>query len=372
MTPYELQQIRERTSFEPLCPGGANFRSHRLDFTEWGRVRVVSTWGVRLFSAVFMVVGVVWIGLGLTTQAPFFVALLGGVFFLAGCVLAWYHVVRKSALFNLTAEQFVRGSEVVDFTRIAALQVVVERCSDGRCSPYLSRELNLVLDDGSRVNVIDHGDLKGFEEDTRKLAEKLNLEVWDKNGLWAPGREEKTPFLNASPRFVIIFGLAFTVLPTVLLSMLFLLPLARTAMSHGWVECPATVKVAQLESRRDSEGTTYRIQLQADYTWEGRTYSCTRYDFFHGSMYTNIGVKGMRQAVADLPVGTQTYCLVNPRRPDEAVMRRGTPSLSMLLPILLLLVFVTVGVCFIRAGLQGLAQERYRRGKGIMDERKET
>ena len=362
MTSYELQQVRERTSFEPLCPGGTNFGSHRLDFAEWGSVRVVSTWGNKAFPLVFMVVGAAFAGLGFTSKAPLFVVFFGGVFFLVGCLLAWHLVFRRNALFNLTGEQFVRGKETVDFSRIAALQVVVERCSGGRGGPYLSRELNLVLDDGSRVNIIDHGNLKSFEEDTLKLAEALKLEVWDRDGLWEPGREKKTPFLNTSPRVLIIFGLAFTAMPAVFMCILFVLPLARIAMSSGWVERPATVRVSQLESRRGSKGgITYRIKMEADYEWEGRPYSCTRHDFFCGSMYTNIGVKGMRQAVDSLPAGVETYCLVNPKRPEEAVMRRDMPTATFFLPALFLLVFLAIGVTLIRVGIKELFNERQSR-----------
>ncbi len=354
MTSYELQQIRDLTSFEPLCPGGSNFCSHRLDFSEWGRVRVVSTWAAKLAACVFVDVAIAIVAVAVFVERARLLCLIyGGVFLAIGVFLTWTLVLRNRAFFNLIAGQFVRGKEVVDFSRIVALQVVVECVKGGKGGAYLSRELNLVLDDGSRVNVLDHGNLAHFEADTQKLAEALQLEVWDKHGLWAPGREQEVPPFNTNPRVMIFMGLLFCAVPLTILTCIFFIPLVRTAMSSGWVECPATVTISTLETSRSSKGgTNYRIKLHASYSYEGRSYTCTKYDFFHTSFYTNVGVKGMRETVASLPTGTQTTCLVNPKKPEEAVMRRNMPSLAEIFPILFLSVFLIVGAVLVRIGFR--------------------
>ncbi len=356
MTSYELQRIRGLTSFEPLCPGGANFCAHRLDFSEWGRVRVVSTWKAKLAASVFVDVAIAIVAVAIFVERARVLCLIYGSVFLAiGLFLTWALVLRKRAFFNLTAEQFVSGKEVVDFSRIAALQVVVEVVTGGKGGSYLSRELNLVLDDGSRVNVMDHGNRVHFEEDTQKLAETLGLEVWDKDGLWAPGKEQDVPPFYTNPRTMIFMGLAFCAFPLAILTFILFIPLVRTAMSADWVECPATVDVSTLETSRSSKGgTTYRIKLNATYSYEGRFYTCTKYDFFHTSFYTNVGVKGMREAVASLPIGTQTTCLVNPKKPEESVMRRKMPSAAELFPVAFLSVFLVVGAILTGLGFRSL------------------
>lgn len=58
-----------------------------------------------------------------------------------------------------------------------ALQIIGE-VVHGKDSKYNSFELNLVLDDVNRVNVVDHGNLKGVIADTETLGDFLNLPIW--------------------------------------------------------------------------------------------------------------------------------------------------------------------------------------------------
>ncbi len=63
-------------------------------------------------------------------------------------------------------------------SRIHALQLIAERCH-GKNQSYYSYELNLVLDDGQRINVVDHGNCNALREDARALAAFLGKPVWD-------------------------------------------------------------------------------------------------------------------------------------------------------------------------------------------------
>jgi hypothetical protein len=49
----------------------------------------------------------------------------------------------------------------------------------GNKNSYYSYELNLVLNDGSRINVVDHGNLKQLRSDTQTLSQFLGKPVWD-------------------------------------------------------------------------------------------------------------------------------------------------------------------------------------------------
>ena len=49
---------------------------------------------------------------------------------------------------------------------------------------FLSYELNLVLKNGVRVNVVDHGDLESLRSDARELSSFLGIPVWDSTGEW--------------------------------------------------------------------------------------------------------------------------------------------------------------------------------------------
>ena len=65
----------------------------------------------------------------------------------------------------------------ISISRIVALQIIGEIIS-GKNKKYNSYELNLVLEDASRINVIDHGNLKGVIADTETLSKFLNLPIW--------------------------------------------------------------------------------------------------------------------------------------------------------------------------------------------------
>ena len=67
---------------------------------------------------------------------------------------------------------------VVALDEIHALQVVSERCS-GHRKGYFSYELNIVLSDGQRINVVDHGDLRRIRVDGGHLASFLHVPFWN-------------------------------------------------------------------------------------------------------------------------------------------------------------------------------------------------
>lgn len=65
---------------------------------------------------------------------------------------------------------------------IHALQLLSEYCRGGKKRSYYSYELNLVLRNGRRINVMDHGDCKKLREDAQTLSEFLDKPVWDAIG----------------------------------------------------------------------------------------------------------------------------------------------------------------------------------------------
>ena len=72
------------------------------------------------------------------------------------------------------------------FSQIHALQIIKERCETSNNSssshtktPYFSYELNLILEDASRLNITDHGNLSQLRMDAKKLSEFLGKPLWD-------------------------------------------------------------------------------------------------------------------------------------------------------------------------------------------------
>jgi hypothetical protein len=75
-----------------------------------------------------------------------------------------------------TPVEIRRHSQATELATIQALQLVTERVS-GKSS-YNSYELNLVLKDGKRINVMDHGDQTALNADAEVLARFLNVPIW--------------------------------------------------------------------------------------------------------------------------------------------------------------------------------------------------
>lgn len=60
---------------------------------------------------------------------------------------------------------------------IVAIQIIGEHVPTDDGS-YKSFELNLVLEDSSRKNVVDHGNLKSIISDAEILSDFLNIPIW--------------------------------------------------------------------------------------------------------------------------------------------------------------------------------------------------
>jgi hypothetical protein len=68
--------------------------------------------------------------------------------------------------------------ETTALGEIHALQLISEHCTSDNSS-YYSYELNLVLADGRRINVVDHGNRATLYSDADSLAAFLGVPIWD-------------------------------------------------------------------------------------------------------------------------------------------------------------------------------------------------
>ena len=122
-------------------------------------------------------------------KIQFDLILIGGVFATVGGCLLYFGT--KPIVFDKVRGVFWKGrkkpGEVFDrrslknFTGLEvvhALQIISEYCR-GSKSSYYSYELNLVLKDGKRINVVDHGSIRKLREDAEILSKFLSIPVWD-------------------------------------------------------------------------------------------------------------------------------------------------------------------------------------------------
>jgi hypothetical protein len=59
------------------------------------------------------------------------------------------------------------------------VQRISEYCNSGNNSSYYSYELNLVLKNASRLNVVHHGNKLAMLADAKKVAGFLKVPLWD-------------------------------------------------------------------------------------------------------------------------------------------------------------------------------------------------
>ena len=191
--------IAMQTDWTPAKSGGANFRTHKLVEVDSFRLDFRASAGAIAFYLVFLLIGLgVMIGFSAATlssggavfsMASALPVLFGLVFATAGgCMLyfgaapivfdkrsgafwkgrkAPYEVINRAALKHFT-----------ELEEIHALQLISEYCRSDKSS-YYSYELNLVLRDGRRINVVDHGNQERLREDARTLSAFLEAPVWD-------------------------------------------------------------------------------------------------------------------------------------------------------------------------------------------------
>ncbi len=185
-----------QTEWTPCKGGGANFCTHKLVEDTPERLHFRPTLGAILFGLVFLGVGAlmgtiliraIFSGAGSIGTELLFL-FMGVVFGGLGAYLLWSGTRpivfdQKLGLYwkgwgDATSGSIDPTKNLVPLERIHALQIISEHCSGNETS-FWSYELNLVLDDGTRINVIDHGDLERVRIDARILATRLEIPLWD-------------------------------------------------------------------------------------------------------------------------------------------------------------------------------------------------
>ncbi len=191
--------VAAQTDWSPAKGGGSSFTTHTITKVSPYRIEFRASGGAKVFSMVFslMGIGIVFgfsffhfshgtFSISLDTVAPL---LFGIVFTVIGGGLFYYFTApivfdKRQASFwkgrknpdkdfvNNTVKNFARLEE------IHALQLVSENCRNDDHS-YRSYELNLVLKDGKRINVVDHGNESKLREDAKTLSRFIEKPVWD-------------------------------------------------------------------------------------------------------------------------------------------------------------------------------------------------
>ena len=191
--------VAMQTSWTPAKSGGANFQTHKLVKVNTYRLEFRASIGAKLFYLIFLLVGIgVLIGVsfvklssgGLSFNIDTIMPLaMGLIFTVIGGAMVYFGT--RPIVFDKTKGAFWKARQspaalsmkqdrkhFAELERIHALQLIAEYVRGNKTS-YYSYELNLVLGNGDRVNVIDHSNESKLREDARTLSAFLEKPVWD-------------------------------------------------------------------------------------------------------------------------------------------------------------------------------------------------
>ena len=358
-------------------PTPVNFRNLRLLFTEDGLVRVrptplayFITIGAILFSCVWG--GFIFNAIRLMTKSPAWGALIAIPILL---LLDWHALramgiltpalkiildLRTRTIFpkgrsnsDLEAERYnISGG--IPFTDITCIRVTEEEIH-WKKSSFLAHRLELIPYHGEPLVLIFNSDGEGILEEARRLsaATGISLQVCEEADTSSPTASPPQKSASRNTRLPhILFGSVFMLAGILITWFLFLRPMSLWFDSRNWVQTPAVILSSDLKRSVSKGNATYRINITYRYDYNGARYTGTRYDVFRSSISTNIGVSAMRQAVDSHQPGQEVTCLVNPKKPAQALISRDLPTGLIFFTGLFPLVFLGAGTTAVVTGLR--------------------
>ena len=174
--------IAAKTHWQSMAGGASNFKMQQLEETNADLI-IKASFEVRLFCWAFIFTGLVpilleylwlWDDIGFIFD-PLLSAC--GIFVLVGMLLSWMFTA-KIIEFNKVSKTIHTSERKLPFSDVYALQVITSLAGGHGHGIYRNNELNIVLNDGQRINLLNHGGVAAFEYQELQLSNLLNVPVW--------------------------------------------------------------------------------------------------------------------------------------------------------------------------------------------------
>lgn len=176
--------------WKSINKGGASFKTHDAVTLDSSIFRFEAARNAKLFGLIFFIpvlAFTIFPILAIIHQVPVW-NVLSVFFFLAlfFMILTIYQSITAPSIFDKDLDLFwkqrptlfkllhPKGNFVVDLDDIKAIQLIRQYIK-GKNRAYYSYEINLVLDNNQRLNVVDHGEGKQALEQAKSLAEFLEV-----------------------------------------------------------------------------------------------------------------------------------------------------------------------------------------------------
>lgn len=194
--------LAEQIQWTALKSGGSNFHSHTLTEVGPSRMEFQPTMKSKMFSMVFILMGVAMpVFFGMTAidfaepdalKFVGFISLFGLMFIGAGIFM--YRKNSVPIVFDKITGRFWKGregpdkfpdkdtSDLAPYLRdVHAIQLISQYVKSDKSSYYVY-EMNFVMKDTKRYNVMRHGGKRQIRRDAEKMAAFIGKPVWDAAG----------------------------------------------------------------------------------------------------------------------------------------------------------------------------------------------
>ncbi|MDD2486787.1 MAG: hypothetical protein PHS92_00245 [Candidatus Gracilibacteria bacterium] len=181
--------IAEKIEWTPLKRGGASVYTYILK-EENGRLIFSSSIWMKITASIFTIVGLFILLITITSKGYESFMMFGIISFIFIGIGAWllYYYSIPIIFDNIagyhyrgkirTNFNFISNDKFIEIKSIHAVQVISEYVRGNKTSFY-SYEINLVLNDLRRINVIDHGNLDMIKKDAKLIGDYLSIPVWE-------------------------------------------------------------------------------------------------------------------------------------------------------------------------------------------------
>ena len=372
---------QNKSRITPLKRSTASFQDAKLSFSDsW--VKITPHIINYLFFSVFLIFGLAIIilsqshmGLEDTTD-KIFALVIGGIFTIVGLSGMFYPKFSAKAEIDLLNKKFypkgkrkflstINPQEELEIPleRFKFLRILTKTGRHSKGGTYHCYELNLVIDDDHRYNLLNHGNEKKLLQDAQKLSEILNIPILNENNEeYLSDEKKKTLKIDKKSGWILIFISAVWLLLSSLAGYhLVVKNFFKYFSSANWEIVPAEVISSEILKDYDDGKFLYALKILYSYNFRSEVYQSDNYDFFrHGSSYSNIGVKDLHKIRNQYPVGKKFNCRVNPKNPKEATIARTLPSIAYF-SIIFIGVFWTISLVIFWFGIKGVTSKENKR-----------
>ncbi len=177
--------IAQKTKWTPLNRHVANFITRKLIKKSFNQMQFEATLELKIFCLLPAVFGI-FIGMAFSDSFNIVIFITCIILILAGLLLYFFNT--KPIIFDKNKGYAWKGKiedypyQIMKNNKIKCIilnQVYAIQLLRSSAEWVVSYEINLILKDGNRYDIIGHNDLKAIKEDAEKLSNFLQIPIWD-------------------------------------------------------------------------------------------------------------------------------------------------------------------------------------------------